>query len=163
MVSKFEMDMSLESWFNKDDPTKVSLEQYRKQFGSDDGIYIVYKAQDGNIFSQQSIETIKSFHEELENIRVGLIDLDDSEQTQILRRIERIDSLYNARYQIADGDTLISKKLYSQDYPKTKEDFEKKKAIALTQENFQLTYFSNDHQYSGIRIKTDFYLCNILI
>ena len=71
MVTRFEMDMSLESWFDNDDPTKISLDNYRKQFGSDDGIYVVYKAKDGNVFSEESIKTIRDFHEELDSFRFG--------------------------------------------------------------------------------------------
>ncbi len=155
MVTRFEMDMSLESWFQKDDPTKVSLEKFRRQFGSDDGIYIVYQAKDGDVFSQESINTIRDFHEELDAIRLKQTETANEGQ-QILERIERIDSLYNARYQIAEGDTLISKKLYQQDYPNTLDELERRKQIALLQDTFHLTYFSDDHRYSGIRIKTDF-------
>jgi predicted RND superfamily exporter protein len=158
MVTKFTMDMSLESWFKDDDPTKVSLDKYRQQFGSDDGIYIVYEAQDGNVFSSKSVATIRAFHQQLDDHRLGLSSEDVSPEFDrgILQRIDQIDSLYNARYQVADKDTLISKKLYAQDYPTSDLELEQRKSIALGQDAFKLAYFSPDHRFGGIRIKTDF-------
>ena len=169
MVSRFTMDMSLESWFRDDDPTRVSLDQFRQEFGSDDGIYIVYETQDGDVFSAQSIATLKAFHEELESIRLGLDNKEtksgnteaakaqsQEQEFKLLKRIEQIDSLLNARYQIADGDTLISKKLLSQDFPETAQAREQKREIALDQRNFKLAFFSEDFRYGGIRLKTDF-------
>ena len=167
MVTRFTMDMSLESWFRDDDPTRVSLDQFRQEFGSDDGIYIVYEAQDGDVFSAQSVATLQTFHEELESIRLGLDEqtssneassrkASDSNTYELLKRIVQIDSLINARYQIAEGDTLISKKLLAQDFPKTQQAREEKRALALDQRNFKLTFFSEDYRYGGIRLKTDF-------
>ena len=159
MVTKFTMDMSLESWFNDDDPTKVSLDNYRQQFGSDDGIYIVYEANDGDVFSEKSISTIKAFHRELDDLRLGIAQNSESDKDVdigILKRIDQIDSLYNARYQIADENSLISKKLYAHDFPSTKLQRDERKSIALTQDSFELAYFSKNYQYGGIRIKTDF-------
>lgn len=160
MVTRFEMDMSLESWFQEDDPTKVSLVDFRRQFGSDDGIYIVYRAKDKNVFSEQSIQTIRDFHEELDAIRLGLganaNKENENNEPAILKRIVKIDSLYNARYQRADGDTLISKKLLASDFPHTEEERSYKKEIALEQRNLTLSFFSNDFQYGGMLLKTDF-------
>ncbi len=158
MLSKFTMDMSLESWFKDDDPTKISLDRFRQQFGSDDGIYIVYETEDGDVFSSKSVATLKAFHEELDDFRLGLAleSTQSAEKVEILKRIEQIDSLFNARYQLAEQDTLISKKLYAQDYPNSDVELSRRKAIALSQDSFELAYFSIDHRYGGIRIKTDF-------
>lgn len=160
MVTRFQMDMSLESWFQKDDPTKVSLDDFRQQFGSDDGIYIVYQAKDGDVFSEKSLSTLRQFHRELDDIRLGLTELADEQvdddRLAMLQRIVKIDSLFNARYQRADGDTLISKKLLAQDFPSTDAERLAKKRIALSQRHFNLSFFSEDFRYGGIRIKTDF-------
>jgi predicted RND superfamily exporter protein len=152
MVTKFTMDMSLESWFQADDPTKVSLDKFRHQFGSDDGIYMVYEAADGDVFSARSIETLKTLHLALDGLRLGI----NKQEPSLLKRIDQIDSLYNARYQIADGDTLISKKLLSSDYPETKEQIEYKRLIANSQDSFQLSFYSENYRYGGMRLKTDF-------
>jgi len=163
MISKFSMDMSLESWFQDDDPTKVSLDQFRQQFGSDDGIYIVYEAKNGDVFSETALLAIKRLHTELDEIRLGLrraasdvISPDDINHSSMLKRIVQIDSLYNARYQIAEGDTLISQKLLSSDFPESQAAREEKRKLATLQESFQLSLYSKNYQYAGIRLKTDF-------
>jgi len=157
------MDMSLESWFQDDDPTKVSLDQFRQQFGSDDGIYIVYEAKNGDVFSETALLAIKRLHTELDEIRLGLrraasdvISPDDINHSSMLKRIVQIDSLYNARYQIAEGDTLISQKLLSSDFPESQAAREEKRKLATLQESFQLSLYSKNYQYAGIRLKTDF-------
>lgn len=154
MMTRFTIDMSLESWFQDGDPATVSLEKFRSQFGSDDGIYIVYKAKDGDVFSETSLRTLESLYNELDDARVGLSE--ESEDKNLLKRIERIDSLFNGRYQIAEGDTLVSKKLIGSDFPKTEAEREARRAIAKTQDSFELAYYSKDFQYAGIRLKTDF-------
>jgi predicted RND superfamily exporter protein len=155
MVTRFQMDMSLESWFQEDDPTKITLDRFRQQFGSDDGIYIVYETEDGDVFSEKSINTLQQFHEELDDLRLGITD-PENEKLQMLRRIIQIDSLYNARYQLADGDTLISQKLLSSDFPKTQFERELKKEIALGQRHLRLSFYSEDFHYGGMLLKTDF-------
>ncbi|MFT6264336.1 MAG: putative RND superfamily exporter protein [Oleiphilaceae bacterium] len=158
MMTHFTMDMSLESWFQKDDPAKLSLDKFRKQFGSDDGIYLVYEAKDGDVFSEQSLDVLRKLHEELDRARIGFESdgKTELEPTSMLPRIEQIDSLYNARYQLADGDTLISNKLIAVNYPENDTAREQRRNIALGQENFKLSYFSKDYHYGGIILKTDF-------
>lgn len=157
MLSRFTLDMSLESWFQDDDPAKVSLDDFRQQFGSDDGLYIVYRPKDGDVFSQRSLDTLRDFHNELDAIRYDPANaqIADNENPNLLSRIIRIDSLLNGRYQIADGDTLISQKLLA-NYPRSDEEREAKRNIALGQEAFELAYYSKDFNYGGMRIKTDF-------
>ena len=158
MMTHFTMDMSLESWFQEDDPTKLSLDKFRQQFGSDDGIYLVYEARDGDVFSEKSLAVLRKLHAELDNARLGFqIDAKTKlDASSMLPRIERVDSLYNARYQIAQGDTLISNKLIAVDFPDSQEKREQRRALALTQENFELSYYSKNFNYGGILLKTDF-------
>ena len=56
LVTKFNMDMSLENFFSEKDPVRVTLNRYRQEFGSEDGLYIVYEAKDGDVFSEKSIK-----------------------------------------------------------------------------------------------------------
>ena len=158
MMTHFTMDMSLESWFQEDDPAKLSLDKFRKQFGSDDGIYLVFEAKDGDLFSEKSLAVLRTLHSELDNARIGFKSdgKTELEQASMLSRIERVDSLYNARYQVAEGDTLISNKLIAADYPNSDVAREQRRALALTQESFELSYFSKDFHYGGVILKTDF-------
>ena len=41
-VGKVTFDMTLDSWFDESDPVIIALDEFRRQFGSDDGLFIVY-------------------------------------------------------------------------------------------------------------------------
>lgn len=151
IAEKFTMDMSLETWFKEDDPVRVTLQDFRQQFGSDDGLYVVYEPLDGDVFSKESIKTLAKLHNAIDDARVAR-----GEAASQLNRIDRIDSLYNIRLQKVDGDTLIAQKLLATDFPTNKEEREAKRALALDQDTFKLAYYSEDFRYGGIRIKTDF-------
>ena len=157
IATRFQLDIALESWFQKDDPAKVSLDQYRKQFGSDDGVSIVYRATDGDVFSEASLRTLKALHEELDVIRLNPANakVAGNDKANELSRIVRIDSLLNARYQLAEGDALISKKLLA-DFPKTERERDRRRDIANSQDAFLLSYYSADFQFGGIQMETDF-------
>lgn len=150
-VTRFNMDMSFETMFKETDPVRITLNEFRQQFGSDDGVYVVYETADGDVFSETSIATITNLHKELDDARVAR-----GENANELTRIEAIDSLYNIRLQKVDGDSLISQKLLATDFPSNQEQREEKRKTALTQDTFRLAYFSDDFKYGGIRIKTDF-------
>ncbi len=150
LMTRFSLDMALESWFQDDDPAKLALDAFRTQFGSDDGVYIVYRAKDDDVFSPQSLQTLHQLHAALDNARI------QSRRSSELTRIERIDSLINIRYQTAQGDELISRKLVGLIPPTTVEASNQIRAIALSKEQFPLAYFSKDFQWGGIRLKTDF-------
>ena len=62
-LSRFAMDVTMDSWFQEDDPVLQSLDEFRSQFGSDDGLYIVYEAKDGDVFSDQSLRLIDQLTE----------------------------------------------------------------------------------------------------
>ncbi|RLA06506.1 MAG: hypothetical protein DRQ51_09145 [Gammaproteobacteria bacterium] len=150
VLAKFQIDMSLESWFNEDDKSKQALNLYRQEFGSDDGVYIVYKPKDGNIFSTKSIQTLKKFHQELNTARFN------NKENNLLSRIEKIDSLINIRYQSYQNNDIITAELIGKKQFSNPSQINKIKTIAATQKNFKLAYFSSDFQYGGVRIKTDF-------
>lgn len=150
-LTRFNMDMSFETMFKESDPVRQTLNNFRHEFGSDDGVYIVYETEDGDVFSEKSINTIAKLHKELDDARVAR-----GEKASELNRIESIDSLYNIRLQKVEGDTLISQKLLATDFPEKEAEREAKRALAQTQDTFKLAYFSDDFKYGGIRIKTDF-------
>lgn len=157
MLTRFTMEMSLESWFQEDDPAKLSLDRFRQVFGSDDGVYIVYAPADGDVFSASSLATLQQLHRELDALRLGLREFGaDTSVNAQMARVQRIDSLYNARYQIAEGDTLRSQRLLQDGFPQTASEREARRTLAHGQENFVLTFVSEDDRYGGLRFKTDF-------
>jgi len=151
-VKRLKMDMTLESWFDKDDPAKVALDDFRREFGSDDGLYVVYHPRDGDVFSYASLRLIHELGEALIDPS-GIVGLADKKN---LAHIEKITSLTNSRYQVVEGDDLISNRMVRQEVPTSKEALEKLRQIASTQESMVGALFSKDYQYGAFQIKTNF-------
>jgi uncharacterized protein len=58
-IVRTKFDMTLEGWFADDDPIKMALDAFKEDFGSDDGVYIVYKPNDGDVFSEKSLKAVQ--------------------------------------------------------------------------------------------------------
>lgn len=151
-IGKLRMDMTIEGWFSKEDPTLVAFNRYHAQFGSEDGVYIVYKPKDGDVFSPASLEAVRGIQEELNNFRAKLKEGEES----ALEHIVKIDTLVNAAVLTVDGDVLLSKPLVGNTVPTSPDAIAQIKAIAEAEKQLPLQFFSRDHKYGGIYIETDF-------
>ena len=151
-IQRNTFDMSLESWFGKDDPAKLALNEFREEFGSDDSIYLVYKPKDGDIFSSASLKAVQGIREELRSYRMRLKEGESS----MLDHITQVDTIVSANILKVEGDTLVSKDFVGGKIPSTKTETDELRNLAKVQKNFPLLYFSNNSQYGGILIRTDF-------
>ena len=66
-ASRFVLDTSFDVWFSESDPAIKALDEFRDQFGSDDGLFIVYEAKDGDVFSNKSLTLVSEITEVLDN------------------------------------------------------------------------------------------------
>ncbi len=158
--TKFVIDVTVDSWFNKDDPVLQSLDEFRDQFGSDDGLFIVYEAKDGDVFSAASLRLVDQLTSSLshwQDIPQGTLEAAGItlELAVELDHIKRVQSLTNVRIQVNDGDTLSSPRLI-QNLVMDSDETEQVKAIAMAQSNLPLFLFSNNHRYGAIMVTTDF-------
>ncbi len=151
-MSKLRMDATIEGWFDKEDPTLVAFHRYHAQFGSEDGVYIVYKPKDGDVFSPASLEAARGIQDELINFRARLKE----GETSALEHIVKVDTLVNAQVLTVDGDVLASRALVGDTVPTSPEALAEIKAIAEAEKQLPLQFFSRDHKYGGIHIETDF-------
>lgn len=151
-ISRLRMDMTIEGWFHKDDPTLVAFNRYHEQFGSEDGVYIMYKPKDGDVFSPASLEAVRGIQDELINFRTRL----KQGEASALEHIVKVDTLVNASVLSVDGDVLISRPLVGDKVPTSPEALAEIKATAEAEKQLPLQFFSRDHKYGGIYIETDF-------
>jgi uncharacterized protein len=150
--SRLKFDQTTDGWFKEDDPVKVALDDFRAEFGSDDGIYIVYKPKDGNLFSAQSLATAKRICDDIINARSKVKEGESSP----LSHVVRVTSLANANFLEAKDDILISRSLVGTAMPTSQQELDSIRKTAQAQKNFQLAYYSKDIAYGGILIETDF-------
>ena len=157
-IPRFQLDSSLETWLPKDDPSIKSLKKFKDQFGSDDGVFIVYRAKDGDIFSPSSLRTLVALTKDLENLNLldpnelGLAEND----LEGLNRIIDVQSLANERYETDDGENLISRYIIPRNIQINERLARKISKVAKGQKNLRLLLFSEEGDFGGIVLKTNF-------
>lgn len=156
------LDMTIDSFIDQDDPAIGALNEFRKQFGSDDSVFLVYRARDGDVFSRESLSAIAGLTRDLENwqdldpgslpqqINGGPVNLSE------LANIRRVQSLTNVRVQRSDADTLRSERLVPNPLPESDAAMAQVRERALQEDDFKLLFFSEDGQYAGLMIQTFF-------
>ncbi|MFK7865586.1 MAG: RND family transporter [Pseudohongiellaceae bacterium] len=162
IFTRTELDMTTDSFLDQSDPAISALNEYRRQFGSDDSVFLVYRAKDGDVFSRSSLTAIQKLTNDLRNWQsldpsdypeeINGIPLDFNE----LNHIRRIQSIANVRYQENQGDTLLSSRLVPAELPSSDEGLAAIKANALAQDDYLLAFYSADARYGAIMIQTDF-------
>ena len=157
-ATKFELDTSIDSWLSEDDPAVQALDDFRRQFGSDDGLFLVYHAKDGDVFSEQSLKAIQGLTRDLENwydldpVTLGI----DAEVMANLDHVLRVQSLANTRYQLSTEDSLESLELIPEGAAITPELAAEVSRIAHDQPTLSLLMFSENNEYGALVLSTDF-------
>ena len=161
-ASRFVLDTSFDVWFSESDPAIEALDEFRDQFGSDDGLFIVYEAKDGDVFSNKSLTLISEITEILDNYET----INDEEWlerfnltpevVESLTHIKRVQSLSNIRIQKNEDDVLSSPRLVPKNIPSDMEKLSEIGSEADDQPSLLLFMFSKDHRFGAISINTDF-------
>ena len=151
-MTKLKFDFTIDRWLEQDDAAFLAYNEFHDQFGSEDGVVVVYKPKDGDVFSAKSLNTVKDIRNDLINYRLLLNDNEKS----ALDHIVKIDALTNAFILTAQDDLLISTHLISDKVPTSKNELDAIKRLAEEQKTLRLKYFSKDGKYAAIFIKTDF-------
>ena len=123
IFTRTELDMTTDGFLDQADPSMLALNEYRRQFGSDDSVFLVYRAKDGDVFSRESLLAIQQLTDDLrywQQLRpedypdaINGIDLDFNE----LNHVRRVQSIANLRFQENQGDTLLSNRLVPEQLP----------------------------------------------
>ena len=106
IFTRTELDMTADSFLDQSDPAIFALNEYRRQFGSDDSVFLVYRAKDGDVFSRESLTAVQQLTNDLrfwQNLdpndypeSINDIDLDFNE----LNHVRRVQSVANVRFQV---------------------------------------------------------------
>jgi len=162
ILTRTSLDMTIDSFIDQDDPAITALNEFRNQFGSDDSVFMVYRAKDGDVFSAQSLRAVQRLTEQYQNWR----DLDPSlfpdqleglpVDFQELANIRRVQSLANLRVQNSEVDTLRSERLVPLIVPDNPADLAAIRARAMAEDDFKLAFYSADGQYGALMIQTYF-------
>lgn len=157
-IRNIEVDQSVDAWLSDDNPAVEALDDFRAQFGSDDGLFLVYRAKDGDVFSPNSLLLLRTLTDQIENW--ATLDFDvlgvKAEIWQDLDHILRVQSLANLRYQENTPEAMVSRRLLPKDIEVSKEVAEATRTRALDQDNIALQMFSENQEFGALVITTDF-------
>ncbi len=155
-------DMTADSFLDETDPAAIALDQFREQFGSDESIFLVYRAKDGNVFSRESLQAAQQLTDDLRNWQsldrneypetMNGITLDWNE----LNHIRRVQSIANLRYQESVEDSLLSNRLVPTALPSENDELDEIRGKALSLDDYLLAFYSENTEYGAILIQTDF-------
>ncbi len=138
-LPRIETDTSTEGFLRENDPTRLTYEKFRRQFGRDELIFIAIEPQE--VFSQDFLKRLKAFHEDLEN-EVPYLD--------------EITSLVNARNTRGEQDRLIVEDLLY-DWPEDATALEDLKKRVLSNPLYLNRLISEDGRLTTVVIKTNSY------
>ncbi|MCG8335524.1 MAG: MMPL family transporter [Proteobacteria bacterium] len=151
-ITRLKVDMSAMSFFTEDNPTVELYTEFRRAFGGDNGVYIVYEAKDGDIFSNDSLNAVKGIQEDLTEYEGGIA----SKEGSILDHIVEVTTIVNVEYLQGKNDTLVSDPFIEDRMPLNKQEQEEVRNQALNHPDYPLLYLSKDSRYGGIYLRTDF-------
>jgi len=155
IATRTSLDMSIDSFLDQSDPAIAALNSFRTQFGSDDSVFLVYEAQDGNVFSAASLRAVSELTDKLRNWR----DLDPADYNADLTelgQIRRVQSITTLRVQQVDGDTLRSERLVPEIIPDDPSALAAIRDNAMAEEDFRLAFYSADARFGAVMIQTTF-------
>ena len=153
-IRHLEVDQSIDAWLSDDNIAVQALDDFRAQFGSDDGLFLVYRAKDGDVFSQNSLSLLRSLTDQIDNwdnLDPAALSV-QQEIWQDLDHILRVQSLANLRYQENTPEALVSRRLLPKDIEVSKEVAEATRARALDQDNIALQMFSKNQEFGSNKL-----------
>ncbi|MCP4161790.1 MAG: MMPL family transporter [Deltaproteobacteria bacterium] len=146
------IDNRMDSFYKDGDPVKVEYEKFKKIFGGDEYVYIVYKAKDGDIFSDRSINALKNLHEDFANYRLKL----KADEKSYLDHISEIKSLINVKIMESSNEKLYSRSFIGDRIPKNNSEREALRKKAINHPDYPHLFLSKNSVYGGILLRTDF-------
>ena len=167
VLSRTSWDMSPDSFLDQGDPAMTALDEFRRQFGSDDSVFLVYRARDGDVFSRDSLQAVAALTddfrywqdlqaEDLPGLTAGAAAIPMAAVQEELGHIRRVRSITTLRVQESVGDSLLSRRLVPVPLPQSDADLTTIRQRALAQEDYLLAFYSADGEYGAILLQTDF-------
>lgn len=156
------LDMTVDSFIDQHDPAIAALHEFRKQFGSDDSVFLVYRARDNDVFSARSLSAVRDLTNDL--LRPQQLDPSrlpselhgSAVELAELDKIRRVQSLTTVRVQHSDADTLRSDRLVPEPLPTDSAALDAIRQEAMNEDDYRLLFYSADGRYAGILIQTVF-------
>ena len=143
-LPRITFDTSNEGFLHDTDPTLVTYNEFRRQFGRDDLIIIAIESE--NVFDQKFLKKLKSFHNDLE--------------AQV-PHIEDITSMVNVRNTRGEGDVLVVEDLLEH-WPGDQAALEALRDRVMSNPLYINRLISEDGHLTTLAIKIDVYSSKVV-
>lgn len=151
-AGKITLDDSLESWFENSSSVFINKRQFEHYFGSNEDLYIVVKARDGDLFSDASLFAYQRLHDQLQGYTRVVTDNPESG----LSHIREIRSLINEPVTKVNGDDLLIRPFIGDELPDSDDERLVLKQEAIANPDLLLRFVSENGEYGALSIKTNF-------
>ena len=156
VTTKTVFDLSPEAFIEETSPALRALEEFRRQFGSDRAVFIIYKPVDGDVFSENSLTAVQELTNDLENWQHLDRDKYPGVSLDELLHIRRVISIANMRSLSSIGDTLKSERIVPKEKPAAGFELDRIRSRVMKSTDYASVLYSVDGNYGGILINTDF-------
>ncbi len=138
-VRHLSIDTSNEGFLHKDDPTLLTYNEFRDQFGRDDMLALAIHSE--KIFSRAFLLKLKKLHEEL---------------NEKVPHVNDIISMVNARNTTGEGDILYVDDLLSR-FPENDQDLARLKERVMSNPLYRNQLISQKGNFTSVLIESDVY------
>jgi len=139
-LPSLEIDTSNESILHETNPIRMAYTEFRHQFGRDERVVIIVDT-DESIYRVDFLNQLQSLHEDLEDNAL---------------RIEKVDSLINARRTYGDGDRLVVEDLL-EEIPVSKVGLQRLEEIVKSNPMYRGQFIGDSDSTTMMFIETDAY------
>jgi predicted RND superfamily exporter protein len=139
-IPDIEIDTSTEGFLHEDDPFRLGYNAFRFQFGRDERVLLIVDS-GSTIFDLQFLEKLKQLHLTLE---------------EKVPKLQRVDSLINARSTYGENDQLIVKD-FLENWPRNEDELTALRDRALNNKTYINQFLSRDGRYAMLLIENDVY------
>jgi len=139
-IPDIEVDTSTEGFLQKDDPFRTGYNAFRFQFGRDERVILVIDS-GSTIFTFEFLAKLQELHKKVE---------------EKVPKLQRVDSLINARSTYGENDQLIVKD-FLEDWPQNEGELAALRERALNNKTYINQFLSRDGRYAMLLIENDVY------
>lgn len=147
-VSGLVIDQGLDQWFDEDDKTLQIYQVFRRVFGGDSRVIVLYEPKNGDVFSEDSLERVRKLEDRLNTLR--------TQPGSNLGRLIEVQSLLSVDVLEGEGDTLYSRPLVGNALPTTQQERDALRKRARATRDLEGSLFSSDFKYGIMVLRTDF-------
>ncbi len=136
-TEKLQIDTTMESFFQEDDPARIRYNEFRQQFGRDDKVIIAIETDE--VFDLEFLARLRDLHREIE-ARVPFL--------------HQVDSLINARQTLGEDDELLVQD-FLEEWPQNDSDLARLKQQALNNPVYINSFVSADSTLAVIMVENE--------